>query len=69
MGLKRNLTATEIVEQVVFARRGTEFKLELLLGTLREELSLKHKYKVLFEFVMIAGVNDRRRKRLVSGET
>lgn len=36
-----------------------KFNLNLLLGTLREELQSKHKYKVLFEYVMLAGVNDR----------
>lgn len=36
-----------------------KYNLELLLGTLREELRSKRKYKVLFEYVMLAGVNDR----------
>lgn len=36
-----------------------KYNLALLLGTLREELRLKHKYKVLFEYVMLDGVNDR----------
>lgn len=36
-----------------------KYKLGLLLQTLREELRLKHNYKVLFEYVMLAGVNDR----------
>lgn len=36
-----------------------KYKLDVLLQTLREELNLKHKYKVLFEYVMLAGVNDR----------
>lgn len=36
-----------------------KYNLELLLGTLREELRLKRNYKVLFEYVMLAGVNDR----------
>ncbi|KAJ9563809.1 hypothetical protein OSB04_008969 [Centaurea solstitialis] len=81
MGLKRNLTAAEIVEQAVFARRlftsevgairnvvfmvrnwimpiNRKYNLSLLLETLREELRLKHKYTVLFEYVMLAGVND-----------
>ncbi|KAL3638046.1 hypothetical protein CASFOL_018059 [Castilleja foliolosa] len=56
-------------EKLDNANQPKKYKLELLLGTLREELSLKHKYKVLFEYVMIAGVNDRRSKRLLSGET
>lgn len=36
-----------------------KYNLSLLLDTLREELRLKHNYKVLFEYVMLAGVNDR----------
>lgn len=36
-----------------------KYKLGLLLETLREELRYKHNYKVLFEYVMLAGVNDR----------
>lgn len=36
-----------------------KYKLGLLLQTLREELRCKHNYKVLFEYVMLAGVNDR----------
>lgn len=36
-----------------------KYNLNLLLQTLREELSSKHNYKVLFEYVMLAGVNDR----------
>ena len=36
-----------------------KYNLSLLLETLREELKSKHKYKVLFEYVLLAGVNDR----------
>ena len=36
-----------------------KYNLSLLLQTLREELGFKHNYKVLFEYVMLAGVNDR----------
>jgi adenine C2-methylase RlmN of 23S rRNA A2503 and tRNA A37 len=36
-----------------------KYKLGLLLQTLREELRFKHNYKVLFEYVMLSGVNDR----------
>lgn len=35
-----------------------KYKLGLLLQTLREELCSKHNYKVFFEYVMLAGVND-----------
>ena len=36
-----------------------KYKLNVLLQTLREELCFKRNYKVLFEYVMLAGVNDR----------
>ncbi|KAJ0007894.1 hypothetical protein Pint_30411 [Pistacia integerrima] len=36
-----------------------KYKLGLLLETLREELRFKHNCKVLFEYVMLAGINDR----------
>lgn len=36
-----------------------KYDLGLLLQTLREELGLKNSYKVLFEYVMLEGVNDR----------
>ncbi|XP_022735149.1 uncharacterized protein LOC111288504 isoform X3 [Durio zibethinus] len=112
MGLRRHLTAAEIVEQAVYARRllsshvgpitnvvfmgmgeplhnienvikaadvmvheqglhfsprkvrnwimpiNRKYKLGLLLETLREELRFKHNYKVLFEYVMLDGIND-----------
>lgn len=36
-----------------------KYKLDLLLQTLREELRFKNNYKVLFEYVMLAGINDK----------
>ncbi|KAG6764740.1 hypothetical protein POTOM_032224 [Populus tomentosa] len=36
-----------------------EYNLRLLLQTLREEPRLKNIYEVLFEYVMLEGVNDR----------
>ena len=36
-----------------------KYNLNLLLGTLREELNLRKKQIVLFEYVMLSGVNDR----------
>jgi 23S rRNA (adenine2503-C2)-methyltransferase len=36
-----------------------KYNIDLLLQTLREELRFKNNYKVLFEYVMLAGVNDR----------
>lgn len=41
-----------------------KYKLDLLLETLREELCFKHNYKVLFEYVMLEGINDRLGKLL-----
>ncbi|GKG39786.1 dual-specificity RNA methyltransferase RlmN isoform X1, partial [Tanacetum coccineum] len=35
-----------------------KYNLKMLLETLREELRSKHKYSVLFEYVLLAGVND-----------
>lgn len=35
-----------------------KYNLGLLLDTLRQELRFKNNYKVLFEYVMLAGVND-----------
>ncbi|KAM0938105.1 putative 23S rRNA (adenine(2503)-C(2))-methyltransferase [Dioscorea sansibarensis] len=35
-----------------------KYNLGLLLETLREELRFKRRYKVLFEYVMLAGIND-----------
>ncbi|GFQ05926.1 dual-specificity RNA methyltransferase rlmn [Phtheirospermum japonicum] len=56
LAVSLNATTDEVRNWVMPINR--KYKLELLLGTLREELSLKHKYKVLFEYVMLAGVND-----------
>lgn len=36
-----------------------KYNLAQLLQALREELQHKHRFKVLFEYVMLAGVNDR----------
>lgn len=36
-----------------------KYNLGLLLETLREELHSRRNYKVLFEYVMLAGINDR----------
>lgn len=40
----------------------SKYKLDLLLQTLREELCFKKNYKVLFEHVMLEGINDRMAK-------
>ncbi|MCH93752.1 dual-specificity RNA methyltransferase RlmN-like, partial [Trifolium medium] len=51
-----NATTDEVRNWIMPINR--KYKLDLLLETLREELSLKHKYKVLFEYVMLEGIND-----------
>uniref|UniRef100_A0A1S4DD60 Dual-specificity RNA methyltransferase RlmN-like n=1 Tax=Nicotiana tabacum TaxID=4097 RepID=A0A1S4DD60_TOBAC len=51
-----NATTDEVRSWIMPINR--KFNLNLLLGTLREDLQSKHKYKVLFEYVMLAGVND-----------
>ncbi|PIN13019.1 23S rRNA (adenine(2503)-C(2))-methyltransferase [Handroanthus impetiginosus] len=56
LAVSLNATTDEVRNWVMPINR--KYNLELLLGTLREELSSKHNYKVLFEYVMLAGVND-----------
>ncbi|KAL8534164.1 hypothetical protein ACS0TY_010244 [Phlomoides rotata] len=56
LAVSLNATTDEVRNWVMPINR--KYNLGLLLGTLREELRLKHKYKVLFEYVMLAGVND-----------
>ncbi|KAK1403324.1 Radical SAM core domain-containing protein [Heracleum sosnowskyi] len=53
-----SLNATTDVARNWIMPINRKYNLSLLLGTLREELKLKHKYKVLFEYVLLAGVND-----------
>ncbi|GER54830.1 dual-specificity RNA methyltransferase RlmN, partial [Striga asiatica] len=56
LAVSLNATTDEVRNWVMPINR--KYNLELLLGTLREELRLKHNYKVLFEYVMLAGIND-----------
>ncbi|KAF3618269.1 hypothetical protein FXO38_33521 [Capsicum annuum] len=56
LAVSLNATTNEVRSWIMPINR--KFNLNLLLGTLREELQSKHKYKVLFEYVMLAGVND-----------
>ncbi|XP_022891487.1 uncharacterized protein LOC111406332 [Olea europaea var. sylvestris] len=56
LAVSLNATTNEVRNWVMPINR--KYNLEMLLGTLREELRLKHNYKVLFEYVMLAGVND-----------
>lgn len=51
-----NATTDEVRNWIMPINR--KYKLGLLLETLREELQFKHNYKVLFEYVMLAGIND-----------
>ncbi|CAN8241015.1 unnamed protein product [Cochlearia groenlandica] len=70
LAVSLNATTDEVRNWIMPINR--KYKLSLLLETLREELSPRHKYKVLFEYVMLAGVNDsmddaRRLVELVQG--
>ncbi|KAL1221058.1 hypothetical protein V5N11_024890 [Cardamine amara subsp. amara] len=70
LAVSLNATTDEVRNWIMPINR--KYKLSLLLETLREELSSRHKYKVLFEYVMLAGVNDsmddaRRLVELVQG--
>uniref|UniRef100_A0A803PF77 Radical SAM core domain-containing protein n=1 Tax=Cannabis sativa TaxID=3483 RepID=A0A803PF77_CANSA len=56
LAVSLNATTDEVRNWIMPINR--KYKLDLLLQTLREELRFKHKYKVLFEYVMLAGVND-----------
>ncbi|WOH16527.1 hypothetical protein DCAR_0936082 [Daucus carota subsp. sativus] len=53
-----SLNATTDVARNWIMPINRKYNLSLLLETLREELKSKHKYKVLFEYVLLAGVND-----------
>ncbi|CAK8561666.1 unnamed protein product [Lathyrus sativus] len=56
LAVSLNATTDEVRNWIMPINR--KYKLDLLLETLREELCLKHKYKVLFEYVMLEGIND-----------
>lgn len=56
LAVSLNATTDEVRNWIMPINR--KYNLSLLLETLREELRFKHKYKVLFEYVMLAGVND-----------
>ncbi|XP_028794850.1 uncharacterized protein LOC114750414 isoform X2 [Neltuma alba] len=65
LAVSLNATTDEVRNWIMPINR--KYKLDLLLQTLREELRFKHNYKVLFEYVMLAGVNcsDEDAKRLI----
>ncbi|KAF3340038.1 Dual-specificity RNA methyltransferase RlmN [Carex littledalei] len=56
LAVSLNATTDEVRNWIMPINR--KYNLSVLLETLREELRFKHKYKVLFEYVMLAGVND-----------
>ncbi|XP_062159305.1 uncharacterized protein LOC133866701 [Alnus glutinosa] len=56
LAVSLNATTDEVRNWIMPINR--KYKLGLLLQTLREELRFKHNYKVLFEYVMLSGVND-----------
>ncbi|XP_061372321.1 uncharacterized protein LOC133314812 [Gastrolobium bilobum] len=65
LAVSLNATTDEVRNWIMPINR--KYKLDLLLETLREELCFKHNYKVLFEYVMLEGINDSNEdaKRLV----
>lgn len=56
LAVSLNATTDEVRNWIMPINR--KHNLEVLLGTIREELRSKHNYKVLFEYVMLAGIND-----------
>ncbi|XP_068637696.1 uncharacterized protein [Aristolochia californica] len=56
LAVSLNATTDEVRNWIMPINR--KYNLLLLLATLREELQFKHKYKVLFEYVMLDGIND-----------
>ncbi|KAH7651039.1 23S rRNA (adenine2503-C2)-methyltransferase protein [Dioscorea alata] len=56
LAVSLNATTDEVRNWIMPINR--KYNLGLLLETLREELRFKHRYKVLFEYVMLAGIND-----------
>uniref|UniRef100_A0A2C9USV3 Radical SAM core domain-containing protein n=1 Tax=Manihot esculenta TaxID=3983 RepID=A0A2C9USV3_MANES len=56
LAVSLNATTDEVRNWIMPINR--KYNLSLLLDTLREELKFKNNYKVLFEYVMLAGVND-----------
>eukprot|EP01018_Ginkgo_biloba_P013635 Gb_30683 [translate_table: standard] len=70
LAVSLNATTDEVRNWIMPINR--KYNLDILLTTLREEIAQRHKFKVLFEYVMLAGVNDsledaRRLVNLVEG--
>ncbi|AQK96951.1 Radical SAM superfamily protein [Zea mays] len=57
LAVSLNATTDEVVRNWIMPIN-RKYNLNLLLGTLREELNLRQKQIVLFEYVMLSGVND-----------
>ncbi|XP_028123241.1 uncharacterized protein LOC114320293 isoform X1 [Camellia sinensis] len=56
LAVSLNATTNEVRNWIMPINR--KYNLGLLLETLRQELRFKRNYKVLFEYVMLAGIND-----------
>ncbi|KAF7114286.1 hypothetical protein RHSIM_RhsimUnG0091100 [Rhododendron simsii] len=56
LAVSLNATNDEVRNWIMPVNR--KYNLALLLGTLRQELRSKRNYGVLFEYVMLAGIND-----------
>ncbi|KAL6192518.1 hypothetical protein ACLB2K_033606 [Fragaria x ananassa] len=56
LAVSLNATTDEVRNWIMPINR--KYNINLLLQTLKEELRFKNNYKVLFEYVMLAGVND-----------
>ncbi|XP_050372042.1 uncharacterized protein LOC126789975 [Argentina anserina] len=56
LAVSLNATTDEVRNWIMPINR--KYNIGLLLQTLREEIRFKNNYKVLFEYVMLAGVND-----------
>ncbi|KAH9329578.1 hypothetical protein KI387_001686, partial [Taxus chinensis] len=66
LAVSLNATTDEVWNWIMPINR--KYNLDILLTTLREEISRRRKYKVFFEYVMLAGINDSTEdaKRLVN---
>ncbi|CAL5398773.1 unnamed protein product [Camellia sinensis] len=56
LAVSLNATTNEVRNWIMPINR--KYNLGLLLETIRQELRFKRNYKVLFEYVMLAGIND-----------
>ncbi|KAL2344322.1 hypothetical protein Fmac_005607 [Flemingia macrophylla] len=56
LAVSLNATTDEVRNWIMPINR--KYKLDLLLQTLREELCFRNNYRVLFEYVMLEGIND-----------